>query len=68
MLEWNEGTQHFEIVDFMEMGPTDLGMCTVGMTVLSGRELHGHHPRFQLYFYRECRRTRVYKRHRFRCN
>ena len=41
VLEWNEGTQHFEIVDFMEMGPTDLGMCTVGMTVHTGESCTG---------------------------
>ena len=41
VLEWNEGTQHFEIVDFMEMGPTDLGMCMVGMTVRTGESCTG---------------------------
>ena len=41
VLEWNQGTQHFEIVDFMEMGPTDLGMCTVGMTVRTGESCTG---------------------------
>ena len=41
VLEWNQGTQHFEIVDFMEMGPTDLGMCTVGMTVHTGESCTG---------------------------
>ena len=41
VLEWNEGTQHFEIVEFMEMGPTDLGMCTVGMTVRTGESCTG---------------------------
>lgn len=41
VLEWNEGTQHFEIVDFMEMGPTGLGMCMVGMTVRTGESCTG---------------------------
>ena len=41
VLEWSQGTQHFEIVDFMEMGPTDLGMCTVGMTVHTGESCTG---------------------------
>ncbi len=41
VLEWNQGTQHFEIVDFMEMGPTDLGMCTVGMTLHPGESCTG---------------------------
>ncbi len=40
VLEWNQGTQHFEIVDFMESGPIDmesgpidLGACMEGLTV-----------------------------------
>ena len=31
VLEWNQSTQHFEIVEFMEMG--DLGECVEGLTV-----------------------------------
>ena len=41
VLEWNQSTQHFEIVEFMEMGPTDLGMCMVGMTVRTGESCTG---------------------------
>ena len=33
VLEWNQGTQHFEIVDFMGSGPIDLGECVEGLTV-----------------------------------
>ena len=32
-LEWNQATQHFEIVDFMGSGPIDLGTCVEGLTV-----------------------------------
>ena len=41
VLEWNQSTQHFEIVEFMEMGPTDLGMCMVEMTVRTGESCTG---------------------------
>ena len=41
VLEWNQSTQHFEIVEFMEMGPTDLDMCMVGMTVRTGEMCSG---------------------------
>ena len=48
VLEWNEGTQHFEIVDFMGSGPIDLelptgdlGTCAEGMTVGPGAMCSG---------------------------
>ena len=39
VLEWNEGTQHFEIVDFMGSG--DLGECMEGLTVRPGAMCSG---------------------------
>ena len=39
VLEWNEGTQHFEIVDFMGSG--DLGECVEGLTLASGEMCSG---------------------------
>ena len=36
VLEWNQGTQHFEIVDFMGSGPIDLGECVEGLTLAPG--------------------------------
>ena len=33
VLEWNQATQHFEIVDFMGSGPIDLGECVEGLTL-----------------------------------
>ena len=36
VLEWNEGTQHFEIVDFMGSGPIDLGACMAELTLHPG--------------------------------
>ena len=39
VLEWNQGTQHFEIVDFMGSG--DLGECVEGLTVGPGEMCSG---------------------------
>ena len=39
VLEWNEGTQHFEIVDFMGSG--DLGECVEGLTLHPGEMCMG---------------------------
>ena len=39
VLEWNEGTQHFEIVDFMGSG--DLGECVEGLTLHPGERCSG---------------------------
>ena len=36
VLEWNQGTQHFEIVEFMGSEPIDLGECEEGLTVGPG--------------------------------
>ena len=33
ILEWNQSTQHFEMVAVMSQAPADLGMCTEGLTV-----------------------------------
>ena len=41
VLEWNQGTQHFEIVEFIEMGPTDLGECMEGLTLHPGEMCSG---------------------------
>ena len=41
VLEWNQGTQHFEIVDFMGSGPIDLGECMEGLTVGLGEMCSG---------------------------
>lgn len=41
VLEWNEGTQHFEIVDFMGSEPIDLGECVEGLTLHPGEMCSG---------------------------
>ncbi len=41
VLEWNQGTQHFEIVDFMGSGPIDLGECVEGLTLHPGEMCSG---------------------------
>ena len=41
VLEWNQGTQHFEIVDFMGSEPIDLGECVEGLTLASGEMCMG---------------------------
>ena len=41
VLEWNQGTQHFEIVDFMGSVPIDLEECVEGLTVEPGAMCSG---------------------------
>ena len=41
VLEWNQGTQHFEIVDFMGSEPIDLGECMEGLTLHPGEMCSG---------------------------
>ena len=41
VLEWNQGTQHFEIVDFMGSEPIDLGECVEGLTLHPGEMCSG---------------------------
>ncbi len=41
VLEWNQGTQHFEIVEFMGSGPIDLGECVEGLTLHPGEMCMG---------------------------
>ena len=44
VLEWNQATQHFEIVDFMgrePIGPIDLGTCVEGLTLAPGEMCTG---------------------------
>ncbi len=44
VLEWNEATQHFEMVDFMgsePIGPIDLGTCMEGLTLYPGEMCMG---------------------------
>jgi len=41
VLEWNQGTQHFEIVDFMGSEPIDLGECVEGLKLHPGEMCSG---------------------------
>ena len=41
VLEWNQSTQHFEIVEFMGSGPIDLGECVEGLTLHPGEMCSG---------------------------
>ena len=41
VLEWNQGTQHFEIVDFMGSEPIDLGECVEGLMLAPGEMCMG---------------------------
>ena len=41
VLEWNQGTQHFEIVDFMGSEPIDLGECVEGLRLYPGEMCSG---------------------------
>ena len=43
ILEWNRGTQHFEIVEFMSGAP-DVVACEVGLTVMKGQSCTGTVP------------------------
>ena len=61
VLEWNEGTQHFEIVDFMGSGPyLILENVYGGIDSASGRNVHGLPARHRLYRFRERSRRCVY--------
>ncbi len=41
VLEWNQATQHFEIVDFMGSEPIDLGECVEGLRLYPGEMCSG---------------------------
>ena len=41
ILEWNQSTQHFEMVAVMSQDSADLGMCTEGLTVRSRQSCTG---------------------------
>ena len=41
VLEWNQGTQHFEIVEFMGSEPIDLGECVEGLRLHPGEMCSG---------------------------
>ena len=71
VLEWNQSTQHFEIVEIRGSTPSeplDLGMCMVGLTVNPGEMCSGTLARHRLYFFCKRRGTGVYRRRSSICS